>query len=56
MNKIVESLVNSYAILIMAGRRKIDDVAEIYTVGGNSYNLRELVELEIAERTVVALT
>lgn len=55
MSKIVESLVKSYAVLIMAERKKIEDIQEIYTVGGQDYNLRELVELEIAERTVSAL-
>lgn len=55
MSKIVQSLINSYTVLVMAGRRKMEDVPETYTLGGQVYALRELVELEIAERTISIL-
>lgn len=55
MNVIIERLVNSYATLIMGNRRTIEDVPETYTVAGNAYPLRELVELEVAERTIAAI-
>ena len=52
MSAVVTRLVNSYATLVMAGKREITEVPEAYTIGGQVYNLRELVEIEIAERTV----
>lgn len=52
MNVIVQRLVSSYAVLIMAERRTIEDVPETYTIGGTAYPLRELVEIEVAERTI----
>lgn len=55
MNKIMQSLINSYTVLVMAGRRNIEDVPETYTIGGQGYKLRELVEIEIAERTIAIL-
>lgn len=55
MNKIIQSLINSYATLIMASRRTIENTPETYVLAGTTYQLRELVELEIAERTVNAL-
>lgn len=52
MSLVITRLVNSYATLVMAGKREIEQVPETYTIGGQVYNLRELVEIEIAERTV----
>lgn len=55
MNIIIERLVASYATLIMGNRRTIEDVPVTYTVAGTQYPLRELVELEVAERTIAAI-
>lgn len=55
MNIIIERLVASYATLIMGNRRTIEDVPETYTVAGTAYPLRELVELEVAERTIAII-
>lgn len=55
MNTIVQRLVNSYATLILGNRRTIEDVPETYTIAGTAYPLRELVELEVAERTIAAI-
>lgn len=54
--KVVQSLINSYAVVVMAGRRKIEDVPEKYLIGGIEYPLHELVEIEVAERTIAALS
>ena len=56
MNKIIQSLINSYATLVMAGRRTMEDVPETYVLAGTTYQLCELVEIEVAERTVAALS
>ena len=53
--KVVVSLVNAYATLIMAGRKTIEEVPETYTIGSTEYSLRELVEIEVAERTIDAI-
>ena len=52
MNTIVKRLVDSYAILILAGRITIEEVSKTYTLAGTTYQLKELVEIEVAERTI----
>jgi hypothetical protein len=42
-----EKLINAYTILIMAKRKTLNDVPE---------NLRESVEIKIAERTIEVLS
>jgi len=56
MNNLVKALINSYTVLIMANKKTLEEVPETYTLGGENYNLRELVEIEIAERTINILT
>lgn len=56
MNIIIQKLVNSYAVLVLAGRKTIEDVPASYTLAGTTYNLRELVDIEVAERTIAALS
>lgn len=53
--KIITDLVNAYATLVMAGRRTTEDVQESYVLVGSTYQLRELVEIEVAERTIAAI-
>lgn len=55
MNKIVETLVNAWATLILGGRRKIEEVPVLYNSQGVEYKLKELVELELAERVLSAI-
>lgn len=55
MPKIIQSLINSYTVLVMAGRKTLEDVPEVYVLAGTEYKLRELVEIEIAERTIAIL-
>lgn len=55
MNIIVGKLVNSYAVLILANKKTIEDVPESYKVSGTIHNLRELVEIEVAERIIAAI-
>lgn len=40
----------------MAGRRSMEDAPKTYVLAGATYQLRELVEIEVAERTVAALS
>lgn len=53
---VLKSLINSYAVLIMAGRKTIEDVPVTFKIGATEYQLRELVEIEVAERTIAALS
>lgn len=54
--KVVQSLVNSWAVLVMAERKIIEDVPETYKILNTEYPLRSYVEIEIAERTIAALS
>ncbi|WZL82695.1 CD1375 family protein [Vallitaleaceae bacterium 9-2] len=56
MNKIQEILVNSYATLVMAKKITIEQVPEARTFGATEYTIREEVEVEVAQRTVAALS
>lgn len=53
--KILNDLVNAYATLVMAGRRTTEEVPESYVLVGSTYQLRDLVEIEVAERTIAAI-
>lgn len=53
--KIVQSLVQSWGTLVLKGTKKIEDVPETYTLSSKTYALRDLVEINIAERTIAAL-
>ncbi|WP_156028888.1 CD1375 family protein [Sporosarcina sp. D27] len=55
MNIIQKKLVESYAVLVMADRMKIEDVPEIKLIGGIDYGIRSEVEIEIANRTIAAM-
>lgn len=55
MNKIIQSLINSYATLVMAGRVTVEEVPETKMIGGKEYPIRSEVEIEIANRTIEAL-
>lgn len=55
MNIIQKKLVESYAILVMAERTKIEDVPETKLISGIEYPIRSEVEIEIARRTIEAL-
>ena len=64
---VVRSLVNSYAVLVMAGEWALSPeenpnnlpenkiVPETRTILGVTYELRPLAELEIARRTIAAI-
>lgn len=54
--KIVQSLVHSWGTLVLKGTKQIEDVPETYTLAGKTYQLRDLVEVNIAERTIAALS
>lgn len=56
MNVVVDRLVSSYATLIMANKRTLEEVPELYTIGGVAYELRNLVDIEVAERTIELIT
>ncbi len=56
MNKIQEILVNSYATLVMAKKITIEQVPATRTFGSTEYQIRSKVEIEIAQRTVAALS
>ena len=53
---VVKSLINAHATLVMAGRKTIEDVPETYRIGSVDYPLRELVDVEVAERTIAKLS
>ena len=59
---VITKLVNSYATLVMAhdagmsGGRPIEEVPENYTYRNETYPMRQMVEIEIANRIVNALT
>ena len=55
MNIIQKKLVESYAVLVMAERTKIEDVPETKVIGGVDLPIRAEVEIEIANRTIAAL-
>ena len=55
MNIIQEKLVNSYTVLVMADRMKIEDVPETKLIGGTEYPIRSEVEIKVAERTIEVL-
>lgn len=50
MATILETLINNWALLVMADRRDIEEVPEVMVIGGLSYDLRELVIEEINKR------
>lgn len=50
MATILESLINSWATLVIAGARKIEEVPEYFTLGGVSYPIKEMVIEEIEKR------
>lgn len=54
--KVVQSLINSWAVLVMAERKTIEEVPESYRILNNEYPLRAYVEIEEAERTIAALS
>lgn len=53
---VITKLVQSYAVLVMANKRQIEDVPADYVYRNETYNLRELTEIEIAERTIATLS
>lgn len=53
---VIKSLINSYAVLIMANRMTLDTVPDTKTVGGVIYEIKVNVEIVIAERTIAALS
>lgn len=55
MNIIQKKLVESYAVLVMAERTKIEEVPELKRIGGVDLPIRSEVEIEIANRTIAAL-
>lgn len=55
MNIIQKKLTESYAVLVMASRVKIEDVPETRTISGVDLPIRSEVEIEIAKRTIAAL-
>lgn len=55
MNIIQSKLVESYAVLVMAERTKIEEVPEVKRIGGVDLPIRSEVEIEIANRTIAAL-
>lgn len=56
MPLVIIKLVESYTVLVMAGRRKIEEVPSKYIYRDETYSLRELAEIEIAERTIAVLS
>lgn len=55
MNKIQLMLVNSYATLVMAQKKTIEQVPETRTFGDVTYQIRSETEIVIAERTIEAI-
>lgn len=53
---VITKLVESYTVLVMAKRRTIEEVPSEYAYRNETYNLRELTEIEIAERTIATLS
>lgn len=55
MNTIQNRLVESYRVLVMADRMKIEEVPETKVIGGVELPIRSEVEIRIAERTIEAI-
>lgn len=56
MNVVQKKLVESYATLVMAERMSIEEVPETKTIGSNSYPIQSEVKIEIANRTIDAIS
>ncbi|MFJ7731177.1 hypothetical protein ACIQXF_04710 [Lysinibacillus sp. NPDC097231] len=56
MNIIQNKLVESYATLVMAERIPVEEVPETKTIGSGEYAIRSEVEIEIANRTINAMS
>lgn len=52
---VIKSLINSYAVLVMAKRMTMEDVPDTKTVGGVAYEIKSNVEIVIAERIINAI-